>query len=581
MWHRIGGAVERLGPEAVARNLQKIFSPLFSVPPKPTIRQNSATRMVFLELPVRGWKPPFFQEDELTWALALDYPIDGCTALAANGIPSEDHNVLPILCRSLQSNPVGLLREMAPPFSLVWSSKQTSETFVQNDGLGQAQLFEYQDDQLWALTNKFFALNAVGASLEMKIEDWAFRSALGWFPLDMTGYKRIRYFQPGTQVRLGPDGVSRTIHDVLSEWVNPGDLSQADCLEMARCSLLKQIRAGMPLWEKPFADLSGGWDTRAVVSSLRALGAEFSASVTGQEELRDVIVASKLAKIAGFDLSVIRGSAGLPPDTPEECKRRISLALLWQAGYIVNHQHKELLSNYTHLGGGKLDIMGAHGEIGRGVYSKMIKAKSLDEREYEEQLITKLMGKIPPLIRQGLHDRIREIIQEAYRQADRFGLTGLARLDFFYLYERIRRRASGSLSSRPGIAFAPFLNPDYIRATFGYRGYGKETNPFHRHIIAMNAPDWVTVPFASDLQGSKPSTLFPSGWKQSSGTADYDNLLYWKMVGKPIIDEALAQGGFWTKIFDPDRAKENWQAAPDDLAILHLLPHLLQGPFPS
>jgi hypothetical protein len=217
--------------------------------------------------------------------------------------------------------------------------------------------------------------------------------------------------------------MSRTIHDVLSESVNPGDLSQADCLEMARCSLLKQIRAGMPLWEKPFADLSGGWDPRAVVSSLCALGAQFSASVTGQEELRDVIVASKLAKIAGFDLRVIGGWAGLPADTPEECRRRISLALLWQAGYIVNHQHKEFLSNYTHLGGGKLDIMGARGEIGRGVYSKMIKAESLDEREYEEQLITKLMGKIPPLIRQGLHDRIREMIQEAYRQADRFGLT--------------------------------------------------------------------------------------------------------------------------------------------------------------
>jgi hypothetical protein len=65
LWHRIGGAVERLGPETVARNLQKMFSPLFSVPPKATIRQNSAKRMVFLELPVRGWKAPFFQQDGL------------------------------------------------------------------------------------------------------------------------------------------------------------------------------------------------------------------------------------------------------------------------------------------------------------------------------------------------------------------------------------------------------------------------------------------------------------------------------------------------------------------------------------
>jgi len=558
LWRRIGGAGEGLSLDDVARNLQRLFSPLFSAPPEPRIRQNAAMRVIFLELPVRGWKPPFFQEDERTWALALDYPIDGRAALAANGIPFEDDNILPILCRSLQDDPVVLLREMAPPFSLVWSSKQTGETFVQNDGLGQTQLLEYQDDRIWALTNKLFALYAVGVSLEMESEDRAVRSTLGWFPLDKTGYRRVRFLQPGTQLRLGPDGVRRTVHDVLSDWLNPGDLSQADCLELARCSLLKQIRAGMPLWEKPFADLSGGWDTRAVVSSLRALGAQFSASVTGQRELHDVIVASKLAEVAGFDLSVINGWAGLPPDTPEECKRRISLALRWQAGYMERHQHKEFLSHYTHRGGGKLDIIGSHGEIGRGNYSKMIKTVGLDEREYEEQLITRLMKRMPLFTRQGLHERIREAIKAAYRQADLFGLTGLARLDFFHLYERTRRWASGSLSSRPGMVFAPFLKPDYIRTSYGYRGHGKETNLFHRHIIAMNAPDWVTVPFASDLQGSKPSTLFPSGWKQSSGTADYDNLLYSKMVGKPIIDDALDQGGFWTMIFDPDRVKENW-----------------------
>jgi hypothetical protein len=570
-----------------------MFSPLFSAPPKPTIRQNAAMCMVFLELPVRGWKPPFFQEDERTWSLALDYPVDGCGALTANGIPFEDHDVLPILCRSLQDDPVLLLREMAPPFSLVWSSKETGETFVQNDGLGQAQLFEYRDDHVWAVTNRLFTLSALGLSLELERDEWAVRSTLGWFPLVMSGYKKTRYFQPGTQVRLGPDGVRRTIHDVLSEWVNPGKLSQADCLEMARCSLLKQVGAGVPQWEQPFADLSGGWDTRAVVSSLRASGAQFSVHVTGWEELHDVIIASKLAKIAGLDLKVVSGSAGMPADTPEECKRRIFLALLWQAGYIEGHQHKEFLSNYTHLDGGKLDIIGSHGEIGRGYYARMINAVSLDETRYEDQFITRLMKRMPSFTRRDLHDRIREIIKEAYRQADRFGLTGLARLDFFYLYERTRRWASGSLSSRPGIAFAPFLNPDYIRATFGYRGHGKETNPFHRHIIATNAPDWVTVPFASDLRGRKPSgdgaesgdqsgaeTASPSGWKRSSGTADYDNLLYWRMVGKPIIDEALDRGGFWTTIYDPDRTKEHWQVAPDDLAIMHLVPHLLQDPLP-
>ncbi len=57
------------------------------------------------------------------------------------------------------------------------------------------------------------------------------------------------------------------------------------------------------------------------------------------------------------------------------------------------------------------------------------------------------------------------------------------------------------------------------------------------------------------------------------GNEKYDTRLYWQMVGEPVIRDALAEGGFWTTIFDPDLARAQWQAAPDPLAIAHLLPH--------
>jgi hypothetical protein len=48
------------------------------------------------------------------------------------------------------------------------------------------------------------------------------------------------------------------------------------------------------------------------------------------------------------------------------------------------------------------------------------------------------------------------------------------------------------------------------------------------------------------------------------------------VVGKPIIDEALAQGGFWTEVFDPDLGQKEWHIAPNDLAMLYLMPQVLQ-----
>src|SRR5206468_8818600 len=141
------------------------------------------------------------------------------------------------------------------------------------------------------LTNKIAALMALGVPLGLEREDWAVRSAIGWFPLNLTGFKNVRFLSPGTQLCLDPTGVHRKEYDVLSEWLNPPSLSQEDCLELARCSLLQQIQAALPQWEKPSVGLTGGWDSRAVVSSLRVLGVDVSLRVKGQPEKFDVVIA--------------------------------------------------------------------------------------------------------------------------------------------------------------------------------------------------------------------------------------------------------------------------------------------------
>ena len=589
MWRGAGNPAEDLSPERVAARVQQLFSPLFAVPPCVRTRQGRAMSMVFLEAPVPRWNAPFFQEDRHTWVLAVDYPLNAQAALADQGTPVGTDAVLPALCRQLEAGPRSLLRTIVPPFCLVWSSQDTGETFVQNDGLGQTQLVEFQNDRLWALTNKIVALKALGISLELERDHWAVRSTLGWFPLDMTGYKRLRFLAPATQLRLDSHGLTRTTHEVLSEWVRPAGLSQDDCLELARCSLINQIKAVMPLSERPSVGLSGGWDTRAVVSTLRALGFAFSPRVRGLPGRPDVLVASELARIAGLDLSV-HSSSGLPPPDAGACARCISLALLWQAGYMPSHKHKTFLSNKPYLEPGTVNIMGQHGEIGRGYYAKRIRAAESSEPHYESRLISHLMGGMPPFTRQDLQDLIRETIRTAYRQADRYDLVGLARLDFFYLYERTRRWASGSLSAQPGVVVAPFLNPDYIRATFAYSGGGEEANPFHRHIIAVHSPDWLHVPFAEDLkrkecpgQGADPRRAVepvapcPVTWRQPEGNRNYNSSLYWATVGRPLIDDALARGGFWTDVFDPDLVEKQWSAAPDDVALLDLLPRVMES----
>ncbi len=350
----------------------------------------------------------------------------------------------------------------------------------------------------------------------------------------------------------------------------------------------------MPLCKTPTVGLTGGWDSRVVVSSLLASGMSFSARVKGQPELYDVVIASKLAKLGGFNLH-IKSSAELPPDNYSQCRRNVSLALLWQAGYMVTEKHKTFLLNEKRLDGGRVNIMGQHGEIGRGYYTKKIEAEKLKEGQFEENLIKRLIDSKLRLIKKINQDQIFEIIREAYRQANMYGLEGFDRLDFFYLYERTRRWASAALSSQTGMVFAPFLCPGYIRASYAFRAQGGEfyqdgkmLNPFHRYIIERNTPEWVNVPYAEDLKReekewkkkkqcvsiNKPNSTL--GWKQSDGEKYYNLSLYWKDVGKPIIDDAIACGGFWTEVFDPDLIKKDWLSVADDIVMLHLLPEILQ-----
>lgn len=594
LWHRTSDRGRKPDPHHVASSLEKMFSPLFSTPLVARTQQNAVAVLVFLELPVRGWKPPFFQEDDRTWAFTVDYPINVRRILSANGIRHREDNVLPSLGRALQHTPAPLLREMAPPMSLLWASKQTDEIFVQNDGLGQAQLYEYQDNHFWALTNKIASLEALGIKLKLNRDDWAVRCTLGSFALERTGFENTRILAPGSQLRLDAGGLHRMTHDVLSEWVNPEGISKQACFELARAAMLQQIDDVMPLWERPLADLTAGFDSRAVVSSLRLVNADFSLRVKGLPGKFDVEVASDLARIAGVELRIDR-LPELPPDTAVAAKSSIQRALLWQTGNMWTERQKSLFSQHPFLDGGEVNIKGDHGAIGKGGLARKIGAAELEEGQYEDALVGLLMAEARPFLKKALHDPVYEFIRMAYRQADRYGLVGLARLDFWFLFERTRRYNGASIASLPGLVFAPFMNPDYIRASYAYRAQGgvfhqlkKSLNPFHRYIIETNAPEWMDISYEKDLikRANKERRSIPvdtpdvpeassTNWKRSNGKDYYDYALYWQVIGKPLIDEAIAHGGFWTEIFEPDLAQSRSEIGPNELTMLYLLPQVL------
>ncbi|MBD0373975.1 MAG: hypothetical protein ICV60_24410, partial [Pyrinomonadaceae bacterium] len=425
LWPRLASLRREFEPERVAARLQKIFGELFSTPPDVIIRQTSTVNLILLHLPVSGWTPPFFEETEEAWAMAVDYPVDAAAVMESYAIkPREGQGTLLTLAHELEANPRALLRELSPPFSLIWSRKGSDELFLQNDGLGQSQLFEYRRGESWALTNRLSALKALDVRLEPDAAEWAARMILGWFPMQTTGFKRIKYVEPATQLRVDASGnITKTVKDVLGEWLTHTGLSLDDCLELARTSLLKHLKAVAPLWLNPTVGLTGGYDSRAVVASLRKLNLTFRAFVKGSTESNDVRIASQLAGIAGITLGR-KSEAEMPAVDAQDLKRSIHLSLLWQAGFLDTEKYKSDFPSGQRLKAGVVRLMGQHGEIGRRYYHPLseqeldILDSGINAAQLENIFAARLMIRTPSFIRKNLSEQARDLFIQAFRQAD-------------------------------------------------------------------------------------------------------------------------------------------------------------------
>lgn len=594
-------------PEQTAEKLQRTFASVFEGPPAAVLRSRGRTHLAFMELPVRGWRQPYFASDGRDWALAGDYPLNARTVLGANGIACGVADTLLTLGRSLARDPEPLLRDLTPPFSLIYAAAAEDDdgkgegaangtTWVHNDGLGQTQLFEYEDHEVWAVTNRIFALQALGIALEPDPEAWAARFAITWFPLDMTGYKRVRLLAPGTRMRISEQGIERSTHDVISDWVHPPERSPEQCLDLGLESLRSVFSESMQNWDCPTVGLSGGWDSRALVAILRNLQAEVSLRVRGSPGRYDVMISTELARIAGLHVRV-KNEGGYPPEDHAGLRRSLAQALVWQGGHMSIPKHKTFLAKGNRLDGGVVNVMGQHGGFGKADFAVKTRAHELQPNQYEKALVEVVLKKMPPFTRPEMKDRVRELVIESYRAADRYGLVGLARLHFYFMHEYTRRWASATLSSQPGLVIAPYLNPDFIRACYGYPLEQIPAKPFHRHVTRAMAPEWADVIYEDQvteediasgrlkpakLKSRKRKVHQEDSWKRPRAHKKYSTSWYWRTVGGDLIREAFAQDGLWTSLFDADQARRAWdeapgKVAPDAIAIAHVLASVLGG----
>jgi hypothetical protein len=126
------------------------------------------------------------------------------------------------------------------------------------------------------------------------------------------------------------------------------------CTEVAVETVRSHLGNGTATWR--WSDLTGGFDSRLLALVLERAGVSFRANTVGPEDSEDVVVASRLAREAGWDWTRFE----LPVDWDETLPTMLGRSLAWSDGHldvvqlseVLWHHRKKSRLNPSLLGGG-------------------------------------------------------------------------------------------------------------------------------------------------------------------------------------------------------------------------------------
>jgi hypothetical protein len=203
---------------------------------------------------------------------------------------------------------------------------------------------------------------------------------------------------------------------------------------------------------------------------------------------------------------------------------------------------------------GKVSLWGIGGGFGRAFYYDEAGALAPEERTRK---FWAAMRKGDPLVDEGARrealppriDTLREVL-------DAHGVRDLRQLDYFEIFERVRRTKNrvGTVSG-----MRPFLAPDYIRPSVTQTPLERVHTRYYEHVVRQNYPRWSDVPFSHELKATHPR----------AATAESHAAAFWESPYVVELGEMLMERVRQQDLVEPDRAAEYLRppAAIDEWAV--------------
>lgn len=325
---------------------------------------------------------------------------------------------------------------------------------------------------------------------------------------DRTLFREVRKLAPATVYRLSPGGglAARRYwsFDEL-EPAAPNAAAAADRLAAALTAAASRIGRA---FASPVCDLTGGFDSRAVVASFLRAGVKFETTVSGPEGSPDVVIAGRLAAIAGIPHQRIE-----PAAPPSAAQVKAAVALTDGECDPVEYARIAEIHRRT-VGRFDASINGSYGEVARGYWWELLGPRAGQRRPIDARSLAVkrylTAAESPDLYPAGagldLPAHLAAIIGRC-ATAQR----NTAQMDQVYLLVRMQRWqgriASATDQIRP--CLSPFMFRSVLESALRTPPRLRRRNRLMRDVIHRLRPDLAAEPLES---GAPALPMTPGNW---------------------------------------------------------------------
>jgi len=400
-----------------------------------------------------------------------------------------------LLHRYLEIGPERLSRELEGFFVVVIGDARTRETLVLTDIVGSCHGFMRAWEHGVALSGSSLVLASLG---DVRLDSVACQEFLGTGTIyeDRTIYQEIRKLGPASILRFAEGALRATQRYWQITDLTPESLDGHVAVRTLGDTLVRAAQRVGGGFARPVCDLTGGYDSRALVAAFLTAGVPFSTTVSGPAESPDVVVSHGLAQRVGL--------AHVHLEYQDHVSfERVKEALRFTDGEYDLVEYARVLEIHRRLAG-RFDVSGngSFGEVARGYWWELLfphagACHQLDAR----QLARRRYAALPydpflfgPGTRLDLVSHVAGIIERT--NAGLSSLPNTLQMDHTYLMLRMQRWQGKIASSTNQLwpSLSPFLFRSVLETMLQATTRSRRRSLLIRKVLAALQPQLAEFP---------------------------------------------------------------------------------------